>query len=85
MFGIVTTGTSSISEQLTYDRQVLDSAISRITGGALKPDDIIKGMQSSLGPAELRYRAHVAFSTVNDLMKNLESLRNRRKAVILLD
>ncbi len=26
MFGIVSTGTSSISEQLTYDRQVLEAA-----------------------------------------------------------
>lgn len=82
MFGIVTTGTSSISQQLTYDRQVLEAAIKRVTGGGLRPEDIIKGMQSSQGPTELRYRAHVAFSTAYDLMKNLEQLRNRRKAVI---
>ena len=50
MFGIVTTGTSSISQQLTYDRQVLDSAISRITGNALKPSEIIQGGQGSNGP-----------------------------------
>src|SRR5688572_19408785 len=84
MFGIVTTGTSSISQQLTYDRQVLDSAISRITGGGLRPEDIIKGMQGAQGPTELRYRAHVAFSTANDLMKNLEKLQNRRKAVLYI-
>jgi len=84
MFGMVSTGTSSISEQLTYDRQVLESAIKRVTGGGLRPDDIIKGMQSSQGPTELRYRAHVAFSTAYDLMKNLEQLRNRRKAVIYI-
>ena len=84
MFGIVTTGTSSISQQLTYDRQVLESAIKRVTGGGLRPDDIVKGMQSSQGPTELRYRAHVAFSTAYDLMKNLEQLRNRRKAVIYI-
>jgi VWFA-related protein len=82
MFGIVTTGTSSISEQLTYDRQVLESAIKRVTGGGLRPEDVVKGMQSSQGPTELRYRAHVAFSTAYELMKNLEQLRNRRKAVI---
>jgi VWFA-related protein len=84
MFGIVSTGTSSISEQLTYDRQVLESAISRMTGGALKPEDIIKGQQTQQGNAELRYRAHVAFSTAYDLMKNLEQVRNRRKAVIYI-
>ena len=82
MFGIVTTGTSSLSIQLTYDRQVLEDAIKRITGGGLKPEDIVTGMQSSQGPTELRYRAHVAFSTAYELMTNLEKLHNRRKAVI---
>jgi VWFA-related protein len=84
MFGIVTTGTSSISQQLTYDRQVLESAINLVTGGGLRSDDIIKGMQGAQGPTELRYRAHVAFSTAYDLMKNLEKLQNRRKAVLYI-
>ncbi len=82
MFGIVTTGTSVISQQLTYDRQVLDSAIQRVTGNALKPSEIIKSGAGSNGPTELRHRAHVAFSTAYDLMRNLEKLQNRRKAVI---
>jgi VWFA-related protein len=84
MFGIVSTGTSSISEQLTYDRQVLDSAINRATGGGLKPDEIIRSMQNNSQGSELRYRAHVAFSTAYQLMRNLESLRNRRKAVLYI-
>jgi len=82
MFGIVTTGTSSISEQLTYDRQILESLIEKVTGGALKPKEIIDANQGSNGPTELRHRAHVAFSTAYDLMKNLEKVQNRRKAVI---
>src|SRR5688572_14638714 len=84
MFGIVSTGTSSISEQLTYDRQVLESSIKRVTGSGLRPEDYIKTIQGAQGPAELRYRAHVAFRTAYDLMRNLESLRNRRKAVIYI-
>jgi len=84
MFGVVTTGYSSISEQLTYDRQVLDSLISKVTGGGLKAKEIIEGMQGSQEPTELRHRAHVAFSTAYDLMKNLEKLQNRRKAVIYI-
>ncbi|HET9269896.1 MAG TPA: VWA domain-containing protein [Vicinamibacterales bacterium] len=84
MFGIVSTGTSSLSIQLTYDRQVLDAAIERIQGGALKPKEIIEGAQGPNGPTELRHRAHVAFSTAYDLMKNLEKLQNRRKAVIYI-
>ena len=84
MFGIVSTGHSSISEQLTYDRQVLDSAIDRVTGGGLTPRETIEGMQTSQGPAEVRHRAHVAFATVYDLVRNLEAVKNRRKAVVYI-
>jgi len=82
MFGIVSTGPSSLAIDLTYDRQVLDSAIGRISGNGLRPADIIQGPDGSQGPSEVRYRAHVAFSTAYDLMRNLEKVHNRRKAVI---
>jgi VWFA-related protein len=82
MFGIVSTGPSSLAIDLTYDRQVLDSAIKKITGNGLRPNDIIQGAETSEGPSEVRYRAHVAFSTAYDLMKQLEKVHNRRKAVI---
>jgi VWFA-related protein len=84
MFGVVSTGHSSISEQLTYDRQVLESAIKRIQGGGLKPREIIQGAQGSQGPTELRHRAHVAFSLAYEQMRNLEKVQNRRKAVIYI-
>ena len=82
MWGMVSTGTSSISIDLTYDRALLDDAINRISGNGLKPSEIIKGQEGADGPVELRYRAHVAFTTGNQLMQNLEKLHNRRKAVI---
>lgn len=82
MFGIVSTGPSSLAIDLTYDRQVLDAAIKKITGNGLSPNDIIEGGETSQGPSEVRYRAHVAFSTAYDLMRNLEKVHNRRKAVI---
>ena len=82
MFGVVSTGTSSISIDMTYDRKRMDEAINKISGSALKPSDIIQGGQSSEGPSELRYRAHVAFSTANDIVANLAKVQNRRKAVI---
>jgi VWFA-related protein len=84
MFGIVSTGTSSISEPLTYDRQVLESAIARMKGEALTPTEIIQGLSSARGPTELRHRAHVAFSTVRELLRNLETVHQRRKAVLYL-
>jgi VWFA-related protein len=82
MFGIVTTGPSSLSIQLTYDRKVLDEAIERITGDGLRPSDILNQAGGPNGPQELRYRAHVAFKTAYELMRNLEKVHNRRKAVI---
>lgn len=82
MFAIVSTGTSSISQPLTYDRQVLESAIERMTGEALTPEEIIKGSSGPQGPTEVRHRAHVALSTVRDLLRSLEQVRQRRKAVL---
>jgi VWFA-related protein len=82
MWGMVSTGTSSISIDLTYDRALLDDAINRISGNGLKPTEIIKGQEGADGPVELKYRAHVAFTTAEELMTNLEKLHNRRKAVI---
>jgi len=84
MFGIVSTGTSSIAIDLTYDSKRIDEAIGKVMGGALKPTDIIQAPQGQEGPSEVRYRAHVAFSTAEDLMAQLENVHNRRKALIYL-
>ncbi len=84
MFGIVSTGPSSLAIDLTYDRGMLDDAVNRISGNGLKPSDIIQTPEGSQGPSEVRYREHVAFSTANDLMANLEKVHNRRKAIIWL-
>jgi VWFA-related protein len=82
MFGIVSSGPSSIAIDMTYDKTRLDEAIKKIAGSELKPTDIINGPSGAEGPSEVRYRAHVAFSTVNDLLNNLNSVHNRRKALI---
>ena len=82
MFGIVSTGPSSISIDLTYDRKRLDQAITKITGSGLAPKDILDVPEGANGPPEVRYRAHVAFSTANDIINNLAQVHNRRKAFI---
>src|SRR5439155_13600947 len=82
MFGIVSSGPSSIAIDMTYDKTRLDEAIKKIAGSELKPTDIINGPSGAEGPSEVRYRAHVAFSTVNDLLNNLDSVHNRRKALV---
>ena len=82
MWGMVSSGPSSIAIDMTYDRNRFEEAIKKITGNGLKPDDIINGPSGAEGPSEVRYRAHVAFSTVNDVLGNLEKVHYRRKAVV---
>jgi VWFA-related protein len=82
LFGIISTGPSSLAIDLTYDRKRLDEAIKKISGAGLDPKEIIESNEGAQGPPEVRYRAHVAFSTAYDMMKNLEQVHNRRKAFI---
>ena len=82
MFAIVSTGPSSLAIDPTYDRKVLDEAIAKITGSSLTPSEVIQGADGSDGPAEVRYRAHVAFATAYDMLREMETIANRRKAVI---
>src|SRR5207245_7622370 len=80
MFGIVSSGPSSIAIDMTYDKTRLDEAIKKIAGSELKPTDIINGPSGAEGPSEVRYRAHVAVSTVNGLLTNLEWVLDRHRA-----
>jgi VWFA-related protein len=83
MFGVVSTGPSSIAIDMTYDVKRLDEAMKKISGAGLRAEDIINGANSpEQGPSEVRYRASVAFSTAFDLLQQLETIHNRRKALI---
>jgi len=82
LFGIVSSGPSSIQVDMTYDKTQLDQAINKMTGNELKPTEIINGSGGPGGPSEIRYRAHVAFDTMLDGLKNLEQVHNRRKALV---
>jgi VWFA-related protein len=82
MFGIVSTGPSSLAIDLTYDRKRLTEAIDKISGAGLKPNEILEAPVGAEGPSEVRYRAHVAFDTAYGIMKSLEAVHNRRKAFI---
>jgi VWFA-related protein len=82
MFGVVSSGPSSISIDMTYDRKRLDDAVKKIAGSGLKPSEIINTGSGSEGPTELRHNAHVAFSTMLEGLNNLEKVHNRRKALV---
>src|SRR5499427_862440 len=82
LFGIVSSGPSSIQVDMTYDKRQIDEAINKMTGNELKPTEIIQQGSGPGGPSEIRYRAHVASSTMNDGLKTLEQVHNRRKALV---
>jgi VWFA-related protein len=82
LFGIVSSGPSSIAQDMTYDRKRMDEAINKIAGSGLKPSEIISRGTGAEGPQELRYNAHVAFSTMREALENLEKVHNRRKALV---
>jgi VWFA-related protein len=84
MWGMVSTGPSSIAIDMNYDHKRFEEAIKKISGNALKPSELIEAPQTSQGPSELRYRAHVAFSTAYDLAEKLSQVQNRRKVVVYI-
>ena len=85
MFGIVSTGPSSIRVDMTYDRSLLYSSMERITGDGLSASDFIEErMGGNQGPMELRWRVHQAFKAAREIAANLEQVQNRRKSFIYL-
>lgn len=84
MFAMFSTGPSSLEIPLSYDRVLLEEAISKVAGHGMSYRDIMDGRDGSLGPQGLRHNAHVAFKTAYELLGNLEKVRDRRKALILV-
>lgn len=83
LVGLVSNGPANTSVELTYDRALLESVADQLTGHGLGPRELITETQNgSQGPAELRWNAHRAFWTVNELLKNLETLEDRRKVLL---
>ena len=83
-FGIVSTGPSSIAINLTYDRKRLTEAAEKLSGNALTSKDIVDVPTGSQGPPEVRHKAQVAFSTARDVIRQLEQVHDRRKALIYI-
>ena len=82
LVSLVTTGTSSVSVPLTYDRNLIEAAIDKVTGNGLTFLDITQLSEGPSGPANLRQRAANAFSTAYQTINELERVKNKRKAVI---
>ena len=84
MVAMVSTGPSSIEEQLNYDigKARFDRVTSRILANGMTPAEIIAANRTVDGPAGLRHDAHVAFRTAYDLLDELAKVKNRRKAFL---
>ena len=83
MVGLISNDSAGTAINVTYDRELVKSAVDRIIGTGLTPRELVMDMQEGReGPAELRWRAHRAFMTVNRLLTNLESVQDRRKVLI---
>ncbi len=84
MFAMFSTGPSSVEIPVSYDRSVLESAISKVAGHGMSYRDIMDARDGSQGPQGLRHNAHVAFKTAYELLGNLEHVRDRRKTLLLV-
>ena len=84
LFGIISTGPSSLSIDMTYDRALLYAAMNRIMGDGMNVREMVMSQDSSRGVDELLFRAHVAFKTAREVLRNLEQVTNRRKVFIYI-
>ena len=84
LFGIISTGPTSLSIDMTYNRSLLYAATDRIMGDGFNVNETLLMQNGPRGPEELRFRAHVAFKTARQVLQNLEQVTNRRKVFIYL-
>ena len=84
LVGVVSSGTSAIAVEMSYDYNRLEQVEQRIMGTGLTPKDILDAPVGANGPPEVRHRTHVAFSTAYDVVNQLAEIRDRRKAVIYI-
>jgi VWFA-related protein len=82
LIAMVSSGTSSIEVNQTYDLKRINDEISKVAGGGMTPEDIIQAGQTSEGPAGLRYQANLAFRTALDMLDQLGQVSGKRKAFV---
>lgn len=90
LVGFVSTGTSSVSFDPSYDygHRRFDAAIEKVMGSAPSIDDFIDGALNEStqgqGPQNVRFNAHVAFRTAYELLDQLSAVTDRRKAFVYI-
>jgi VWFA-related protein len=81
---VISTGPSFIEVGPTYDRKAVAEAANKIRGSGYLPSEIFKMLESSQGPGDIRQRAQLVFHTVYNMLTSLETVANRRKAVLYI-
>jgi VWFA-related protein len=88
LVGFVSTGTSSIQTDPSYDygHRRFDEAITKVMGSAPTADDFIEAalIEGGQGPQQVRFNAHVAFKTAYELLDQLAQVTDRRKAFVYI-
>lgn len=84
LVAMVSSGPSAIEINPTLDRKLVASAASQIRGSALTPAEMFQMLETSQGPGDLRFRAQVAFQTMFNMLRSLDQVQNRRKAVVYI-
>jgi VWFA-related protein len=84
LVAMVSSGPSSISTGLTYDRKLVAAAASKIRGSGLTSQEIFRTLETGQGPADVRNRAQMAFYAAYDLLGELEQISNKRKAFLYI-
>jgi VWFA-related protein len=88
LVGFVSTGTSSIEMDPSYDfgHRRFNEAIDKVMGSAPSADELIEGAltETGEGPQQVRYSAHVAFRTAYELLDQLALVQDRRKAFVYI-
>jgi VWFA-related protein len=86
LVGFVSTGTSAIEINPTYDfgHRRFNEAIDKVIGGGMSINSIIESasFEGNQGPVGLRHDAHVAFKTAYDMLNQLGQINDRRKSFI---
>ncbi len=84
LVAMISSGPSSISTGLTYDRKLIASAATKIRGSGLTSQEIFRTLETGQGPADVRNRAQMAFYAAYDVLGELEQVANKRKAFLYI-
>jgi VWFA-related protein len=84
LVAVMSTGPSYIEIGPTYDRKAVLEAVGKIRGTGLTAKEIFSSLDTTQGPGDVRNRARTAFFSVYNMLGQLESVSNKRKAVIYI-